>query len=153
MDVEMGVHPAITGKGKSEAHFALGVKCGDVCGRVLFQGGFLLQSCTYLSKALPAARGSLPFTAGSCTAPGNRAADFRWPSQQHGLRQFEGRHNDLRERALALMCLGPLLSMVKFFVKHLLCQLCWSHTQSSSCLIPESQCFLFKSHLCKYFGS
>lgn len=33
-------------------------------------------------------------------------------------------NNDLRERALALMCLGAVLSIVKFFVKHFLCQLC-----------------------------
>lgn len=91
---------------------------------VVFQGGFLSQSSIYLSKAVPAApHGSLPFTAGSCTVPGSRAVDFRWPSKQLGVRQFEGRGNDLRERALALMHLGPVLSIVKFFVKHFLCQL------------------------------
>lgn len=76
MDVEMGMHPALigTGKGKSKAHCALGVKR---LWEVVFQGGLLSQSCTYLGKAVPAAHGSLPFTAGSCTAPGNRAVGFR----------------------------------------------------------------------------
>lgn len=151
MDVEMGVHSAVigAGKGKSEAHFALGVWSGDVCGRCCSRGEFLSQPCTYLSKAVPPAHGSLPFTAGSCTTPGNRAVDFRWPSKQLRLRQFEGRDNDLREREHLRWCAWGLYLVLWSFLWNASYGNSASHIHHVWYLKVNS---LFKSQLCKYFG-
>lgn len=110
------------GKGKSKVCFVLGVKA------VMSEGGFfpgkiLPQSCTCLSKTVAAALASCPSPQAAALhqgtelwTSGDLLSSLDWGT-------WKIRDNDLRERMLALLCLGPVISIGKAFVKHFLCQL------------------------------
>lgn len=123
-DVEMGAHSALlgAGKGKSKVCFVLGVKA------VMSEGGFfpgkiLPQSCTCLSKTVAAALAPCPSPQAAALhqgtelwTSGDLLSSLDWGT-------WKIRDNDLRKRMLALLCLGPVISIGKAFVKHFLCQL------------------------------
>lgn len=108
---------------------------------VVFQVGFSSQLCIFLSKPVLPVHHSLPLAAGSSTTPGYRAVDFRWPSFSLHSGTLKLKIMVLNESTLALMYLGPMLGIVKFFVEQFLCQLCYIHLQSL-CFIPEGQRFV-----------